>query len=112
MLSITGQLNSKEEALEFNRKVSMAKFNGGGCIATMACRGCYALITDSLCLCAMCITCPKCGYNHNDDIPKHKIVEYDLGLIATTGTALDKSLENYKFNLKLPEGFKLESYGP
>jgi hypothetical protein len=66
MLYKSGQLGSKKEAIAFNSAIAerRAKSTGTHCISTMACEECFALVSDSICLCIGSFTCPACKKPH------------------------------------------------
>lgn len=74
----TGKTLTKDEAKEYRKSITLAKLNGGGCIATLPCDNCGILVTDSICLCVGCFMCPACGHENGtklSDLPP--IVKYE-----------------------------------
>lgn len=69
MLSIRQNLETREAAVAFNKRIYdyrcdyVAKGGPGspGCIGELACEHCFHVISDSICLCVGVFTCPKCG---------------------------------------------------
>jgi hypothetical protein len=82
MLSKTGQLKSKEEAIEYNQKIwkFRAESTYTACISTLACEHCYALISDSICLCIGNFTCPNCDKENGRKIPLIQDISQSLTL--------------------------------
>jgi hypothetical protein len=82
MIYKSGQFKSLEEAKEYNRKVyePILKGESCGCIATLACEHCFALITDSICLCVSVFYCPECG-KRNGKTTNEMIKEFILAII-------------------------------
>lgn len=70
MLSIGKQLKSKEEALEFNRKIYEFRANTKGhpgCIGNLACENCFRVVSDLICLCVGIFTCPNCNFENGKE---------------------------------------------
>ncbi len=64
MLSIRENLGTEEAAKAYNQRIydyRCAAVGHPGCIRALACVHCYRLISDSVCLCIGCFTCPNCG---------------------------------------------------
>jgi hypothetical protein len=66
MLYKSGQLKSLKEVEDFKIKNSRNTSSSEhfGCIPTLPCEKCFALITDSICLCAGCFVCPECKHQN------------------------------------------------
>ena len=71
MLYKSGQLKSLKEVEDFKIKIKNSRDISSperlGCISTLPCEKCFALITDSICLCVGCFVCPEC--KHQNGVP-------------------------------------------
>lgn len=92
MLYKSGQLKSLKEVEDFkiknSRKVSSPEFFG--CTSTLPCERCFALITDSICLCLGRFVCPEC--KHQNGKPFAPFEEKSINKEKIAKTELEKQL--------------------
>lgn len=88
----SGQLKDLTEAIHYNTETMFAR-RDGNCVSTLACEKCFALITDSICLCAGLDECPECKpINKSEVVKKLKKIQEEMNNYHV-GMYSDDSLE-------------------
>jgi len=115
MLTVVGQLNSLEEATDYDRRIAdwFGKL-GSGCVSTRPCYNCFSLISDSICLCMPVFECPKCGYENGKGLyESFKNTEiYDNSILGSLiiGTGVTMSHDDVLVIENLEEQIRTRAY--
>ena len=72
MLTDTGKTSDDPQGMN---QMAMSCRSAGGCVDSLACTTCGAIVRDSICLCVGVFTCPRCGSVHGSTLPELPPIE-------------------------------------